>query len=126
MNRILMDNFYTCEDHNIPARMDITRSDSNEAIAYLKIFGQGSDKFQKRVKATLGDDNFVLVKGSEKYIELEIDQISALIESWSFDELCNEENKNHFLRNAPAIRNQINEFAGNESNFIRYAKPEVV
>ena len=122
-----MDNFYTCEDHNIPARMDITRSDNNEAIAYLKIYGKGSDEFNKRIKEFINDTKkLAVIEGTKEHIEIEINQISALIESWSFDELCNEENKKHFLKNAPAIRNQINNFAANRSNFNRYIKPEVV
>ena len=106
---------------NIPRKLELFIPGEKKAAATLMILGSQSDAFREKSHDSLRAAALHAKKGEMnfEYLQMaEVDQVSALIDSWTFDDECTEENKKKFLTNAPAIRNQINVFAADDGNFL--------
>jgi hypothetical protein len=77
---------------------EATRRASQETLAFIESCGGNVDKKSAAYAAHM-----------EKQ---ELDLMAALVESWSFEEDCTPENVREFFINAPAIRREVDRFAG--------------
>lgn len=127
-----MEEFFTQDNANEGAQIDLFRIDGTKSGHWLVILGTDSDMhhmINAKARRALGvieieggmiadleeRENFLL----GKQLEWEIKIIAALLKSWSFEMEPTHENKIDFLTKAPQIREQINKLATRRQLFIK-------
>ena len=109
---------FTKEQANSGVKMPVKTPDGLTSDDWIVVLGTDSDAFARleadyreialSEKSTTDDKKNAMSKC-----------LAALIGGWSFDEDCNEKNKLELLQQAPFIKDQINTFAADRSNYIK-------
>lgn len=137
-----MEEFYTKSKAETGIKLPLYRPDGTKSDHWLLIKGIDSITFQKEdfkarrqrsnieiqanaIKDPAEKENFLF----EQIQEQEVGIIAALVADWSFDKgedfdpeakpnfVFNKKNVREFLKNAPQIREQINQFSARRSLF---------
>ena len=117
-----MQEFFTKEANSTPQKLPLKLKSGEATEHYIMLIGTESDAFrlaqskalrEGAIKATAGEYDDKTAK------ELDLNLVASLIDSWSFDEECTQENKVNFLDNAPYIRDAINSFSAEQDNFLK-------
>jgi len=110
-----MKEFYTAKAHSKPKKLPLYLPDGSPTDEYLMILGAES-KPVRDAKARMYREklqNDISLEDAKNLI------ISAMIESWSFDKECTEDNKINFLKEAPQIADKVDIFSANHANFTK-------
>lgn len=109
--------FYTRKSNNEPKKVDLFLPDGSESGHFLMVLGSLSDKFRESNAEAMR--SVVTQDLSKDQVEdVKNEALAVLVTSWSFDEECTVENVKEFLKEAPQIKDKINNFAGSQANFI--------
>ena len=117
-----MKEFFTKEANSTPQKLPLKLKSGEATEHYLMLIGTESDCFRSAQSKALRDGAIKATAGEydEKTAkDLDLNLVASLIDSWSFDEECSQENKVKFLDNAPYIRDAINVFSSDQDNFLK-------
>lgn len=117
-----MKQFYTKEAHSTPQKLPLYLPNGEASEDYLMLLGAESSEFRKAKaqgmrKAMLEAKDGELTQDNQD--SLRVDMLISVIDSWSFDEECNDDNKRELLINAPYLCDSIDSFCANSDNFVK-------
>ena len=125
--------FFTQDNAENGVRVELVKPNGDETEHFLIIRGMDSTEYRvatveamRTASDTFKNLNALLEKGEkiapkkelEVLDEKDLSRTASLIVKWSFDEECKTEDVINFLRKAPHIRDMIEGFAANRSNFL--------
>ena len=122
-----MSDFFTKENSESGVKLDLLLPSGIESGHFLIVRGIDSFSFRVATNQALraAKDQVNHTKGEisiEDQLNIveskELNRTASLIAGWSFDEECNTENVISFLENAPHVRQQVEAFSANRSNFL--------
>lgn len=132
-NTIGMDAFDIKSGSDAGTKIDLYLPDGTKTDHWLNVLGADSSKFQRaRARANREEMELMKTKGKnnkqqdagtlfEKQMGIRRKLVAALVSDWSFPEKCNIETVSAFFEKAPQVQTQVDNFAGERSNF--FAKP---
>lgn len=116
------EDFYTVPKANAGVKIPLTREDGKDTGHWLLVRGTDSEAFRKarfegaRVIRDIPDGTAVDER-AKVMDEVILDNLTALVAGWSFDEPLTPEAVREFLTNAPQIANAIDSAAADRSRF---------
>lgn len=126
-----MEQFFTRQNANRGTRLALADpTTGKETEHFLHVLGTNSDAFaaanaqvrkdmlvaaEKAQEAESQGDKAAIIHQAREDGNLKV--MASLISDWSFDMPCTEENKMHFLKEAPQIVSTLNVFCARASNF---------
>ncbi len=117
-----MQEFFTKEANSTPQKLPLKLKTGEPTEHYLMLVGVESDVFriaqskalrEGAIRATAGEYDDKTAK------DLDLNLVASLIDSWSFEQDCTQENKVKFLDNAPYVRDAVNSFSAEQDNFLK-------
>ena len=110
-----MKEFYTAKAHSKPKKLPLSLPNGHKTDHYFMILGLQSESVREAKNRVQKE---MLMNGMTKDQGFFI-WIASMIESWSFDEDCSEENKIKFLKEAPQVADSVDIFSSNHANFAK-------
>lgn len=116
-------NLFTRPQANAGISIEVKTPDGKPSGAHLTILGTDSDAFREaRIERSRASADILTLPEKERAlatIKADVTLLASLVVGWDFAEECTPENVQSLLFEAPNVRDQVDETAGNRALFLR-------